>query len=153
MDFWSRPLNFQKHCGAFLITPSIHSPIWQDRKFFEVFMPGCRERDRLKIETAISPGIDVRSDVALCLYRVTQECLQNIIKHSGAEMCASNPHTYFAICALENLRQRQRIQAGRRTPEPGLGLTCIKERVRSLGGRMEIETGAGRRNSGTANNS
>jgi len=40
----------------------------------------------LKIETAIPSGIDVRSDVPLCLYRVTQECLHNIIKHSGADL-------------------------------------------------------------------
>ena len=98
----------------------------------------------LKIETAISPGIDVRSDVALCLYRVTQECLQNIIKHSGAEFARvilTLTSRYVRLKIYDNGRGFRQAAALR---NPGLGLTCIKERVRSLGGRMEIETGAGR---------
>jgi signal transduction histidine kinase len=81
--------------------------------------------------------------IALCLYRVTQECLHNVAKHSGASEATvrlerSKNHIRLSICdngkgflphAVENSR--------------GLGLAGIRERLRILRGTVSIAPDAG----------
>jgi len=84
----------------------------------------------------------LRGLTALCLYRVAQECLTNITKHSGASE---------AKVSIERHRDRIRllISDNGKGYEPkgestGLGLIGIRERVRAVGGTVSIETGPGR---------
>ena len=82
----------------------------------------------------------VPSDVALCLYRVTQEGLRNVVRHAGAR------HAQVAVrreedeavlivgddgCGFDLAEAR-----GRR----GLGLISLDERVRLVRGRLTIDT-------------
>jgi signal transduction histidine kinase len=77
------------------------------------------------------------ADISLCLYRVTQEALQNILKHSGSGTATvrltANPAQVLLIvtddgCGFDS----------QRTPNGGLGFTNMRERLRSVGGRIEI---------------
>jgi len=81
--------------------------------------------------------------VALCAYRVTQEALQNIARHSGAKTAAvslarENGSLVLTICDRgagfdpEVARQHR-----------GLGLVSIRERVRLLHGTLQIDTAPG----------
>ena len=82
-------------------------------------------------------------DVALCVFRVTQECLQNIAKHSGAKKA------YLVLkCDSNSVQLRVRdtgkgFVQSRRLGNGGLGLISIQERVRHLKGRVEIESRPG----------
>jgi PAS domain S-box-containing protein len=81
----------------------------------------------------------VPPDVALCLYRVVQESLRNIVKHSGAKSAevelTADPKTIHLRVSdsgagfdLETMRARS----------GGLGLVSMRERLRSVGGEIKI---------------
>jgi signal transduction histidine kinase len=80
-------------------------------------------------------------DVALCFYRVAQESLNNVIKHSSAtrvELSLTEKHGSL----------RMRVQdwgAGFKIADArdGLGLTAMKERLRGIGGKLHVESKPG----------
>ena len=82
-------------------------------------------------------------DVSLCLYRVTQESLQNVIKHSNA----SNAHVDIKlesdeICLLiSDDGSGFDTRAGK--GKESLGLISIDERVRAINGTVEIDSAIG----------
>jgi PAS domain S-box-containing protein len=83
-------------------------------------------------------------DIKLCFYRITQECLQNVSKHSAATA------VFLHLAASgENLRLTV-IDNGvgfdvHKGASFGLGLRSMRERLRLLGGtfRVESQPGAG----------
>jgi signal transduction histidine kinase len=84
-------------------------------------------------------------DAALNLYRVVQECLNNILKHSGAKQV----HLRLERDLHEVLLHIEDDGAGFNTGEPingvkGLGLRNIAERVRILGGKIQVDSQPGK---------
>jgi signal transduction histidine kinase len=83
------------------------------------------------------------NDISLCLYRVAQESLQNVVKHSSAsnalvelqlnrnELCltVSDNGCGFDATASSNL--------------DGIGLVSMKERLRAVDGTVQIESAVG----------
>ena len=104
----------------------------------------CQEiGDKYKIEVQLT-GCDIRhnipKDVALCLFRPAQEPLVNLAKHSQAL------HADVVLGANANgvsLRIKddgkgfdiEATKAG-----PGIGLVCMRERVRLVSGRLSISS-------------
>ena len=82
--------------------------------------------------------------VEICLYRVAQESLTNVAKHSGATQVelrlAAQPDGTLSMRISDNGRGLHRD--GRRSPM-AFGLKGMSERVRALGGRLQIESGPG----------
>jgi signal transduction histidine kinase len=86
----------------------------------------------------------IPKDVALCLYRITQEALRNVAKHSGAaeaevelsgkadeiDLCISDPGRGFDVEAAKGAA--------------GLGLISMRERLRLVGGQLFIESAPSR---------
>jgi PAS domain S-box-containing protein len=84
---------------------------------------------------------EIPKDVSLCLYRIIEEALQNVAKHSGAEdakvelsghgdridLCISDSGTGF------------RAESAR--VETGIGLISMRERLRLVGGHLSVESG------------
>jgi PAS domain S-box-containing protein len=85
------------------------------------------------------PG-QIPKNVALCLFRIVQEALRNVVKHSGAaeakvelschgdriDLCISDPGVGFNSESAKG--------------EAGLGLTSMRERLRLVGGHLSIES-------------
>ena len=87
----------------------------------------------------------IDAEMALCLFRITQEALRNIAKHAGAHqvdviLSRSRDEVMLSIADdgkgfdLEKVRQHG----------GGLGLRSIDERVRLARGHVSIETAPGR---------
>ena len=81
----------------------------------------------------------------ILLYRILQEGLNNIIKHSGASIASIslkrlNGKIHFTLTDNGRGADRGRV-SGDRAKANGLGLTTMKERVRTLGGELMIHTG------------
>jgi PAS domain S-box-containing protein len=78
-------------------------------------------------------------DKATCLYRVIQECLQNVMKHAGASevrvRLIGTSHG-VGVCVRDNGKGFAQDTAG--IPARGLGLISMQERVRLFGGRFRI---------------
>jgi signal transduction histidine kinase len=81
----------------------------------------------------------------LCLYRVAQESLQNIAKHSGSQKA----HLDLAFkegklqLAIEDFGDGFDLQAQKRKRR-GLGMISMEERMRSVGGTLTIDSKPGR---------
>jgi signal transduction histidine kinase len=73
--------------------------------------------------------------VSICLFRVAQEALQNIVQHSHAETAAM-------VLSLAGEAAVLRISDDGVGLDPSrpqrVGLTCIREQVLALDGRFEI---------------
>ncbi|MDH3505338.1 MAG: sensor histidine kinase, partial [Nitrospirota bacterium] len=79
-------------------------------------------------------------DIALCVYRVTQECLRNVAKHAEAS------HVSVEVTAMEAGLQLLIKDNGKGfTPEAvrrgkhGLGLIGMKERIRAVQGTFDVK--------------
>lgn len=80
---------------------------------------------------------DLPQNIALCLYRVAQEALQNVMKHSHAHNVKVELRTKGARVFLLV------IDDGFGFPTPpearvGLGFASMQERLRMVGGRLDI---------------
>lgn len=84
-------------------------------------------------------------DTATCLYRVTQESLQNIQKHAGASevlvRLLSTPKG-VGVCIQDNGKGFSGDPAG--VHSPGLGLISMEERIHLLKGTLRIRTQPGK---------
>jgi signal transduction histidine kinase len=82
-------------------------------------------------------------EVALCLYRIVQEALQNVIRHSGV-MEAEVQLTGSTDELLLRISDAGSGFVADATRWTGLGLTSMRERVRSLGGEIVVQAAPGR---------
>ncbi|RJR29832.1 MAG: PAS domain S-box protein [Candidatus Latescibacterota bacterium] len=94
-----------------------------------------------------SAGFDTQPPrpVSVALYRVVQECLANVRKHSGASrvkimLAKGYP---FAILNCEDNGKGFSINEGIRRKK-GLGLVSMRERVEFLGGSFQIKSSPGK---------
>jgi two-component system NarL family sensor kinase len=99
-------------------------------------------------------GIAVRSDcidagtvpeaVATALFRIAQEALGNVERHaraSSVQLTLTRDKLALALTITDDGRGFD-AEALQRSPRAGLGLTHMRERVESLGGRFELSAGA-----------
>jgi signal transduction histidine kinase/ABC-type uncharacterized transport system substrate-binding protein len=110
----------------------------------------CKEfSDRFGIEIDFSSeGIpkNVHSDVALCLFRIVQEALQNLKKHSGA-VKAEVRLRRTGDRILVSIRDEGKGFDAMVNGKPGLGIRSMTERARRADGHLKIysEPGKGTR--------
>jgi two-component system sensor histidine kinase UhpB len=87
--------------------------------------------------------VDVLDEVALCVYRVTQEALRNAARHSGATTAQ------VTLRSADGALELKVEDEGRGFDEPvarrrgGLGLTSMDERARVVGGSVHVDTAPG----------
>ncbi|MGA9887350.1 MAG: ATP-binding protein, partial [Candidatus Acidiferrales bacterium] len=79
-------------------------------------------------------------DVALCLFRIAQEALGNVVKHSGAT------HARAELCSTTHEIRLRIVDTGfgfdpaLRNEDAGLGLISMRERLRLIGGRLSVQS-------------
>lgn len=104
------------------------------------------KRTGIRVEVVLN-GMDERlsAEIETSVYRIVQEALNNVAKHSGATECTvdiERSDRELTVTVRDNGRGFDRTrwegQPGRR----GLGLIGIQERVSGFGGRFEIEGNA-----------
>ncbi len=82
----------------------------------------------------------MRDEIALCLYRIVQEGLQNVIKHSGSTAATveliSNENELCLIVSDQGCGFDSMVA----TDEGSLGLVSMRERVRLVGGQISIQS-------------
>ncbi len=83
------------------------------------------------------------TEVSLCLYRVAQEALRNVHKHSGAssvDLSLEGNSEGVAVRVSDNGRGFD-LETGRK--KGGLGLISMEERCRLVGGKLSIRSARG----------
>ena len=86
----------------------------------------------------------VSPDVALCLYRATQEGLANVAQHAAARhvrVTLGREGQVVTLTIWDDGRGFDPVDARRRQ---GLGLISLDERARLIGARLTVDSGATR---------
>jgi len=84
----------------------------------------------------IPPG--VAEDVALCLFRVVQESLRNIKRHSGTDRAEIRLEGSGENLHLTVIDRGRGFDVNHSPPRAGIGIRSMHERLRSLGGQFTI---------------
>jgi signal transduction histidine kinase len=80
-------------------------------------------------------------DIALCLYRVLQESLCNVVKHSEARQAQVELNGGPGEIRLTVSDKGVGFDPGPSQKKGGLGLISMHERLQLVGGRITIESG------------
>jgi signal transduction histidine kinase len=130
------------------ISYQLHPSVLEDLGLVEALKV---EGDRMSRHAAIGCAVNLRAvpqyvpkDVALCLFRIAQEALRNIVRHAhartvdislgldqgGLQLVVADDGTGFASADSKE--------------RPSLGLASMRERVRLLGGTVDVDSVPGR---------
>jgi signal transduction histidine kinase len=86
----------------------------------------------------------ISPDVALCLFRIVQEALQNLKKHSGAEKAEVRLRKSDEKLFLTVRDEGKGFDAREMGEKLGLGIGSMQGRARLLGGEFEIHSELGK---------
>jgi signal transduction histidine kinase len=81
---------------------------------------------------------DVTGDAALCLFRIVQEGLRNIKRHSGADRAEVRVESSGERLHLSISDRGRGFDVNNHSPQNGIGIRSMEERLRSLGGQLQI---------------
>ena len=82
----------------------------------------------------------VSPEIALCLFRIVQEGLRNVQKHSGAAHAEVKLEMLHAKLHLSISDDGKGFDTKKAADHQGLGLWSMRERARSVDGRFEIHS-------------
>lgn len=116
------------------------------------YVDGFSERSQIKIDLQIpEPFRRLADEMEIAIFRMVQECLTNIHRHSGGTSAAIRVHEEDHRIVVEvqdagrgiPLEKQLELSSSGRT---GVGFRGMRERLRQLGGSLEIRSD----NAGTA---
>jgi PAS domain S-box-containing protein len=82
----------------------------------------------------------VPSDIALCLFRVAQEAVQNAVRHSGATRLAVSLESTPTVLTLTVRDGGCGFSPESVSQDRGLGLTSMRERLKLVSGELGIDS-------------
>ena len=82
----------------------------------------------------------IPNDVSLCLYRIAQESLQNIVKHSGAGMANVELSVEKDVVTLVVSDDGCGFDPDTAKTKEALGLISMHERIRAVDGKLSVES-------------
>jgi signal transduction histidine kinase len=83
-------------------------------------------------------------EAATNIYRIAQEALNNLTKHSHAEQSVVTVERDVSAVHMRIIDDGVGFDTTRAMTKGGLGLTSIAERVRMLGGQLNIQSSPGK---------
>lgn len=102
------------------------------------YVEGFAGRSGIQVATEIPEEVDrLGHGVELVLFRVLQESLTNVHRHSGSKTASVKLGTDSHQVWLE-VQDQGRSAVSSASFRPGVGVTGMRERVRDLGGTLEI---------------
>jgi len=114
------------------------------------YVDGYSKRSKITVEMELTPGFSdgLPRDFALSLFRIVQECLTNIHRHSesaSAHIVVQRSPGEITLGINDDgkgipLEIQSKISSG---ASSGVGLRGIRERIRQFGGRLEVHSGEG----------
>jgi signal transduction histidine kinase len=138
------------------ISHLLHPPLLDEvglSSAIRLYLEGFAERSKVKVDLQIPADFGRLSrELETAIFRVVQECLTNIHRHSGsavARVCISRAENDVRIEVQDRGRgispaKRSEISSAGRG---GVGIRGMRERLRQLGGSLEINSQ--RKGSGT----
>lgn len=130
------------------IAANLRPPMLDDLGFeaaAEWFLEQCAGRDEMEVNWLSHCGGEGRvgGEVATALYRILQECMTNISRHSGASVVDIDYDEQGGWALLEVRDNGDGFDPGQ-VRAGGFGLVGIRERVSMLHGELTVESAMGR---------
>lgn len=110
------------------------------------YVDGFSERSKIKVELDIPSDFGrLPDEVEIAIFRIVQECLTNIHRHSGSDtatIAVFRENDRLTVQVRDNgkgiskEKQRDLLESGR----AGIGFGGMRERLRQLDGTLEIES-------------
>jgi PAS domain S-box-containing protein len=83
---------------------------------------------------------DISKDVALCLFRVAQEALGNVVKHSGTQEAQVELQADPAVVTLRISDHGRGFNPRVQNSAAGIGMIGMNERLRLVGGKLLVKS-------------
>ncbi|MCU1302062.1 MAG: two-component hybrid sensor and regulator [Candidatus Sulfotelmatobacter sp.] len=110
------------------------------------YVDGFSERSKIKVDVEIPSSFGrLPDDVELAIFRIVQECLTNIHRHSGSDSATlriQQDGNRLMIRLQDNgkgITLEKQLELGE-SSRSGVGLRGMRERLRHLGGTLEISS-------------
>jgi PAS domain S-box-containing protein len=128
----------------------LHPPMLEEAGLedaIRLFVEGFTKRSAIQVELEVSPQLGrLEPGAELTLFRVVQESLNNIRRHSGSPRAkirvARNPQeiTLEVSDAGRGISEKQPMQDGEIPFKLGVGIPSMHERVKLIGGQLTIDS-------------
>jgi signal transduction histidine kinase len=108
------------------------------------YLDGFRERSKISVDLEISEDLGrLQQDLETAIFRIVQECLTNIHRHSESPVARIRIGRSDGQVSLEVEDRGKGIPQEKREAmdsggTPGVGIRGMRERLRQLGGTLEI---------------
>ena len=128
-----------------VISHLLHPPLLDEIGLQAVvpwYLNSFSERSGIQIDLDMPSDISKLPDqVELAVFRVLQECLTNVHRHSGSKVAKVRilPEETSVILEVSDRGRGLNSQNGS-DPVIGVGITGMRERIRELGGQFEINS-------------
>jgi signal transduction histidine kinase len=128
----------------------LHPPLLDEMGFASTaqwFVEGFAKRSNIEVECRIRrPAERLSKEYELVLFRILQEGLTNVHRHSGASVATVTFQVEDAELELQisdngtGVEEKKLQEVDKSGGGLGVGITGMRERVRGLGGRLEISS-------------
>ena len=111
------------------------------------YTEGLTARSKIAVDLHVAPEVGrLHPDLETAIFRIVQECLTNIHRHSGSPTAAIRIARENGAVLVEVADQGKGLPAEEAAADlkarAGVGLRGMQERVRQLGGKLEITSSA-----------
>ena len=142
-----------EHCANEVRTFSylLHPPLLEELGLAGAvrdYADGFAQRSGMRVDLEVSPNLErLPREKELALFRVLQESLSNVHRHSGSKTVSIRLTQLRGEIRLEvhdagrGLELKNGPASGEKQPgKLGVGIAGMRERLRQLGGRLELES-------------
>jgi len=150
----SESLELAEQCSREIRTLSylLHPPLVDEAGLAPAlrwFTAGFARRSGIEVHVDVSPEFGrLPSDLELTVYRIVQEALTNIHRHSGsktARICLQRRPKELVLTVADaghGFPSAALEMAGPESADVGVGIPGMRERLRQLGGQLHIQSGS-----------
>jgi signal transduction histidine kinase len=129
------------------ISHLLHPPLLDDiglMPAIKSLIEGFGERSNVKVAVELSPDIGrLAPAMEISIFRIVQECLTNIYRHSGSKTASikiwPSQEGLFTVQVCDEGKGMANVSISHRLNH-GMGLSGMRERVRELGGTLDIQS-------------
>jgi signal transduction histidine kinase len=144
---YAQDLNQEIRTTSYLL----HPPLLDEtglRAALEWYADGLKRRAGLEVEIMIDNGLERPArELELAIFRIAQECLTNIHRHSGSKTAYIRIARRESCLCIEVRDEGRGIEAEKlariQKSGGGVGLRGMRERVRQFSGTVAIESRPG----------
>jgi len=127
----------------------LHPPLLDEAGFAAAaswYVDGFNKRSPIQVRIEFPEGVRLPSSVEIVLFRVLQESLTNITKHAGAttvDVLLQADPTAISLSVRDygrGISAERLAKMNGSGSDVGVGIAGMRERLKELGGRLEIES-------------